>query len=197
MTVEALPHVFTPVAIGLLALSMSADAFAAALGRGARHRPTLPEALKTGLVFGVVEGITPVIGWGLGLAAAGFVAAIDHWIAFVLLGLVGGRMIWEAATPGRGADDGPKPSGRWSLLATAVGTSVDACVVGVTLALIGAPIAVIAVAIGATTFALATLGLLVGKAAGTRFGSIVELLGGLLLIGIGAQILIEHLGLLG
>jgi len=197
MPSETLPHVLTPLAIGVLALSMSADAFAAAIGRGAQHRPTLPQALKTGLVFGVIEGITPVIGWGLGLAAAGFVAAIDHWIAFVLLGLVGGKMIWEAVTPGRGADDGPPRTGRWALVATAVGTSIDAAVVGVTLALIHADIVVIALAIGATTFALATLGLLIGKAAGQRLGSIVELLGGLLLIGLGVKILVEHLHLLG
>ena len=80
----------TPLAIAVLSLSMSADAFAAAIGRGAQHRPTLPQALRSGLVFGVIEAITPLIGFALGVAAAGFVAAIDHWIAFGLLGAVGG-----------------------------------------------------------------------------------------------------------
>ena len=79
----------TPAAILVLSLSMSADAFAAAVGRGAAHRPTLPAAIKAGLVFGVIEATTPLIGWGLGRLAAEFVEQIDHWIAFGLLGLVG------------------------------------------------------------------------------------------------------------
>ncbi len=89
----------SPVAIAVLSVSMSADAFAAAIGRGAQHRPTVPQALRSGLVFGVIEAITPLIGFALGVAAAGFVAAIDHWIAFGLLGAVGAKMIWEALNP--------------------------------------------------------------------------------------------------
>src|SRR3954469_13224840 len=80
----------------LLALSMSTDAFAAAVGKGARlDRPGLGEALGTGLIFGRVEGLTPLIGWGLGKAASRFIAAYDHWIAFAILTLVGGKKIWE------------------------------------------------------------------------------------------------------
>ena len=86
----------TPISIAVLSLSLSADAFAAAIGRGAQHRPRFVEALKIGALFGVVEAITPVVGWGIGLVAAGLVERIDHWIAFVLLAGVGGRMIWEA-----------------------------------------------------------------------------------------------------
>lgn len=79
----------------LLSLAMSTDAFAAAVGKGAAlDKPPLREALRTGLIFGVIEGITPVIGWIIGLVAAPYVSALDHWIAFVLLGLLGLRMIW-------------------------------------------------------------------------------------------------------
>ena len=192
----------TPIAIAILSLSMSADAFAAAIGRGAQHRPTVPQALRSGLVFGVIEAVTPLIGFALGVAAAGFVAAIDHWIAFGLLGAVGGKMIWEALKPEDEAEEDESAAGKAAsrglvaLVATAVGTSIDAGAVGVGLALLGENIWLIAASIGATTFALATLGLLIGKAAGTRLGRIVELVGGVALIALGLKILLEHLGVL-
>lgn len=191
----------TPVAIAILSLSMSADAFAAAIGRGAQHRPTVPQALRSGLVFGVIEAITPLIGFALGVAAAAFVAAIDHWIAFGLLGAVGGKMIWEALKPEDEKEEAAEAKkavsrGLIALVATAVGTSIDAGAVGVGLALLGENIWLIAASIGATTFALATLGLLIGKAVGTRLGKIVELVGGVALIALGLKILLEHLGVL-
>ncbi|WP_296178428.1 manganese efflux pump MntP family protein, partial [uncultured Brevundimonas sp.] len=166
------------------------------------HRPTLPQALRSGLVFGVIEAITPLIGFALGVAAAGFVAAIDHWIAFGLLGAVGGKMIWEALKPDDEANEDETATGRAAsrglvaLIATAVGTSIDAGAVGVGLALLGANIWLIATCIGFTTFALATLGLLIGKAAGRRLGKIVELVGGVALIALGLKILLEHLGVM-
>src|SRR4030081_2285726 len=84
----------TPLAIVLLAFSMSSDAFAAALGKGALlQRPSFGEALRTGAIFGIVEGITPVIGWAAGRAASGYIAAFDHWIAFDLLTAIGANII--------------------------------------------------------------------------------------------------------
>src|SRR5688572_29614333 len=81
----------------ILAFGMSMDAFAAAIGKGASlHRPPLKEALRTGLIFGVIEAITPVIGWGIGLAASQFIMSWDHWVAFTLLLILGIRMIAEA-----------------------------------------------------------------------------------------------------
>ncbi|MFC5371725.1 manganese efflux pump MntP family protein [Brevundimonas faecalis] len=191
----------SPVAIAVLSVSMSADAFAAAIGRGAQHRPSLAQALRSGLVFGVIEAITPLIGFALGVAAAGFVEAVDHWIAFGLLGAVGAKMIWEALKREEEAEAeavGGKAASRGllALVATAVGTSIDAGAVGVGLALLGANIWLIAACIGFTTFALATLGLLIGKAAGARLGKVVELIGGVALIGLGLKILLEHLGVL-
>lgn len=188
----------TPVAIAILSLSMSTDAFAAAVGRGASHRPTVPGAIKAGLVFGIIEAITPLIGWTLGLIAAGVVQQVDHWIAFGLLGAVGAKMIWEAAKPVTADSEDVRPrSGRWSLVATAIGTSIDAAAVGVGLAFIGANIWVIAASIGFTTFLLTTIGMLIGKAVGLRFGKVVEFLGGIALIGLGLTILLEHLGVIG
>src|SRR5438132_2076947 len=176
----------------VLAFSMSADAFAAALGKGAAlERPCLSEALRTGFVFGVIEAITPVIGWAAGLAASGYITAIDHWIAFALLAAIGAKMIWESA---RRPDERRKPN-RHSLkilVATAIGTSIDAMAVGVTLAFIEADIVATALAIGCATFLMATLGILIGRFIGDKFGRIAEAVGGIGLIVIGAKILIEH-----
>lgn len=185
----------TPGAIAILSLSMSTDAFAAAVGRGASHRPSVVGAVKAGLVFGVIEAITPLIGWALGIVAAGLIERIDHWIAFTLLVIVGGKMIWEASKPRDAEDDAaPRRSGPWALIATAIGTSIDAAAVGVGLAFIGADILVIAASIGFTTFALTTIGMLIGASVGVRFGKAAELIGGLALIGLGLAILLEHLG---
>lgn len=192
----------SPIAILILSLSMSADAFAAAIGRGAQQRPDFAQAVRSGLVFGIIEALTPLIGFGLGIIAAGLVEAIDHWIAFGLLGAVGAKMIWEALKRDEDDAEAEAPSkvagkaGMVALVATAVGTSIDAGAIGVSLALLGENIWIIAAAIGATTFVLATLGLLIGKVAGTRLGRIVELVGGVALIVLGSKILMEHLGYL-
>ena len=189
----------TPLSVVVLSLSLSADAFAAAIGRGAQHRPRFVDALKTGALFGVIEAITPVVGWGVGLAAAGLVEQIDHWIAFVLLVGVGGRMLWEARH-GDEAEDGVvravKRGGLIALIATAVGTSIDAAAVGVSLAFLGSSIWQVAVGVGITTFILATLGLLIGRQAGVGLGIWAERIGGVLLIGLGTKILLEHLGVI-
>jgi manganese efflux pump family protein len=183
----------TPGAVAILSLSMSTDAFAAAVGRGAAHRPSLAQALRAGLIFGSIEAATPVIGWSLGLIAAGVVQQIDHWIAFVLLAGVGAHMVWHGVRPRR-EDHPPVRRGLMPLIATAVGTSIDAAAVGVGLAFIGVNIWAIALSIGLTTFALTTLGMLIGARIGVRTGKHAEILGGLALIAIGAFILAEHMG---
>jgi putative Mn2+ efflux pump MntP len=176
----------------VLAFSMSADAFAAALGKGAAlEKPRLSEALRTGVVFGTIEAITPVMGWAAGLSASSYITAIDHWIAFALLLAIGAKMIWESAR-GRDARGKPNRHSLKILVATAIGTSIDAMAVGVTLAFIDADIVVTALAIGCATFLMATSGILVGRLIGEKFGRIAEAIGGLGLIVIGAKILIEH-----
>jgi len=178
-----------------LALAMSTDAFAAAVGKGsALQKPRWREALRTGLIFGVIEALTPLIGWALGLAAAGYVKQWDHWIAFVLLGVLGVRMIME----GFGApdeEDAEKPSRHsfWVLALTGFATSIDAMAVGVGLAFLDVAIVPVALAIGCATFAMVTLGVMVGRVLGAVAGKRAEIVGGLLLIGIGSTILFEHL----
>lgn len=177
----------------ILAFSMSADAFAVALCKGAALRqPRLRDAMRMAALFGVVEAATPIIGWGIGLFASQIVASVDHWIAFGLLSLIGLKMIYE----GMHADaEMPKKSAhRWYVLAlTALGTSIDALAVGVTLAFIDVSIWLMAAMIGTATFVMVTIGIMAGHYIGTRAGKVAEILGGVCLIAIGTKILHDHL----
>lgn len=178
----------------LLAFGMSMDAFAASIGKGATlHKPRFSEALRTGLIFGAIETMTPLIGWGLGVLASQFVLEWNHWIAFVLLIFLGGRMIVEGV---RGNDDETEEAlqrhGFWLLVTTAIATSLDAMAVGVGLAFLQVNILLTALAIGCATLIMSTLGMMVGRFIGPLLGKRAEILGGLVLIGIGSQILWNH-----
>lgn len=181
----------------ILGFSLSVDAFAGAMGKGASgpHRSFL-DALRIGLVFGLVEAATPIAGWALGRALSDRIAAIDHWIAFGLLGAVGGHMLWAAWRDADAPDD-ESPARQDSLPALiliAIATSLDAAAVGVTLALIDVDIVVASLVIGAVSTAMATTGVLIGRHAGRYLGRYAEAAGGVVLIAIGVVILIEHLG---
>ncbi|MEB0060021.1 MULTISPECIES: manganese efflux pump MntP [unclassified Variovorax] len=182
-------------AIALLALAMSTDAFAAAVGKGtALQNPRWSEALRTGLIFGVIEAITPMIGWVLGHAAADYVNAWDHWIAFTLLGVLGVRMIYAGLkTPAEEEDEKPTRHSFWVLATTGFATSIDAMAVGVGLAFLNVNIFPIAASIGFATFIMVTLGVMVGRVLGKIAGRSAEALGGVVLIGIGSTILYQHL----
>ena len=178
-----------------LALAMSTDAFAAAIGKGAAlQRPQWKEALRTGLIFGVIEGITPVIGWALGHVAAPYVEAWDHWIAFILLVGLGARMVYAGFEAD--SDEAEKPSSHsfMALAVTGFATSIDAMAVGASLAFLGADIAITAAAIGFSTFVMVTIGVMVGRGLGAIAGKRAEMVGGLVLIAIGSLILYEHIG---
>lgn len=188
----------TFVAILALAFAMSTDAFAAAVGKGAAlHRPRWSEALRTGAIFGSIEALTPVVGWALGSVAAKLVTAWDHWIAFVVLAGLGVRMIWAGVRGGGGEaiEDEARPSRHafWLLALTGFATSIDAMAVGVGLAFIDVAIVPVAIAIGLTTFAMVTAGVMLGRVLGVVAGKRAEVAGGVLLILIGTVILIEHL----
>ncbi|WP_436857693.1 manganese efflux pump MntP [Citrobacter tructae] len=178
----------------LLAFGMSMDAFAASIGKGATlHKPKFSEALRTGLIFGTVETLTPLIGWGLGVLANQFVLEWNHWIAFVLLVFLGGRMIIEGIRDGDDEDEEPpRRHGFWLLVTTAIATSLDAMAVGVGLAFLQVNIIYTALAIGCATLTMSTLGIMIGRFIGPLLGKRAEILGGLVLIGIGAQILWAH-----
>jgi len=174
---------------------MSTDAFAAAVGKGAAlHRPQLREALRTGLIFGVIEGLTPVIGWLLGRMAAPYVSAWDHWIAFVLLGGLGMMMVREGLSKDEVEEEKPGSHSFWLLAVTGFATSIDAMAVGASLAFLGSDIAVTAAAIGFSTFVMVTIGVMVGRGLGAIAGKRAEMVGGVVLIIIGSLILYEHIG---
>ena len=178
----------------LLAFGMSMDAFAASIGKGATlHKPKFSEAVRTGLIFGAIETLTPLVGWGLGMLASQFVLEWNHWIAFILLVFLGGRMIIEGF---RGDSDeaceAPRRHGFWLLVTPAFATSLDAMAVGVGLAFLQVSIVTTALAIGCATFIMSTLGIMVGRFIGPLLGKRAEILGGIVLIGIGSEILWSH-----
>ena len=178
----------------LLAFGMSMDAFAASIGKGATlHKPKFSEAVRTGLIFGAIETLTPLVGWGLGMLASQFVLEWNHWIAFILLVFLGGRMIIEGF---RGDSDeaceAPRRHGFWLLVTTAFATRLDAMAVGVGLAFLQVSIVTTALAIGCATFIMSTLGIMVGRFIGPLLGKRAEILGGIVLIGIGSEILWSH-----
>ncbi|GAB1575823.1 manganese efflux pump MntP [Bordetella petrii] len=178
----------------ILAFAMSTDAFAAAVSKGASlHKPRFAEALRTGLIFGVIEALTPVAGWALGSAAARHVEAWDHWIAFGMLCVLGLMMIRNAFKEDEEAASPVARHSFWLLAATGFATSIDAMAVGVSLAFIDNNIFITAVAIGLATLLMVTIGVMVGRLIGAVAGKRAEVLGGLALIGIGATILYEHL----
>jgi putative Mn2+ efflux pump MntP len=180
----------------IIAFSLSTDAFAASIAKGARF-PGLSVWRSTfiALGFGALEAAAPLIGYLLGMQFADVIDDYDHWIAFALLGLLGVRMVWKSIheTPDAAEDKAPiHPS--WTAVAvTAAGTSVDATAVGVTLALVSDNIPLTLLAIGVVTFAMTFVGLRLGGVLGARTGRYAEFLGGLALAAIGANILVTHL----
>lgn len=181
----------------LVGLGVSADAFAAALTGGLRMRTLrYRQAAIIALVFAGFQALMPLLGWLLASHAAHILAPVDHWIAFGLLGLIGGKMIWDAFQPDHGS---PRSSDRLRLrrlLLLGVATSIDAAAVGVSLAVLDVSITQAILIIGATTLALSFVAVIIGHRIGVGFRKPAEIVGGLVLIGIGVRILLEHLALI-
>lgn len=193
--------------IVLIALGVSADAFAVALARGTKIREGLPRrALVLAVAFGVFQAGMPLIGWLLGNSLLGFITTIDHWIAFGLLAGVGVHMIIESLPERRVAQeavtsaDGEDPDEDdgsdihlGSVLLLAFATSIDALAVGFGFAATDINIWLAIAVIGVTTFLFTLIGVWFGHRSGQRFGKPATAIGGLILIGIGTSILVEHL----
>ena len=176
----------------LIGLAMSTDAFAAAIGKGAAmRRPRFPDALRAGLIFGAIEALTPLLGWLLGRAAARHVEAFDHWIAFALLAVLGIKMVWDSLH----AEDELicTPLDAKEVLLLAIATSIDALAAGVALAVLHVNIWTSVLLIGLVTLGLSFLGTVLGSRFGQKYTSKAQLVGGLVLCGIGIKILVEHL----
>lgn len=179
----------------LIALAMSCDAFAIAVSRGvAMKKPSLSQALKNGLLFGLTETIIPLLGWLLGYVAVQYVSSWDHWIVFGLLLILGLRMIKSGFSDK--ADEQTKPVQNtpfWLLLLLAISTSLDSFALGISLAFIEVNIVLAACMIGAATFIMVTIGIMLGRKLGELVGRRAEIFGGLILILIGSWTLYDHL----
>lgn len=179
----------------ILAVGLSMDAFAVSVCKGlALKKITLKNACLVGLWFGGFQALMPAIGYLLGSQFEQSITAIDHWIAFVLLGLIGFSMIKEALSKDEEcADDS---LGAKTMLLLAVATSIDALAVGITFAFLRVNILYAVTFIGCTTFVLSAIGVKIGNVFGIKYKSKAELAGGIILILIGTKILLEHLGIL-
>ena len=179
----------------LLAVGLSMDAFAVSICKGlAMDRVTLGRAALVGLWFGGFQGLMPLAGWFLGSRFAAYITAVDHWIAFGLLVLLGVNMLREAR--GGEAEEADASLGVKIMLAMAVATSIDALAVGITFAFLEVAVLPAVCFIGVVTFLLSVLGVKLGSLCGTRFQAKAEALGGIILVLLGVKILLEHLGVL-
>lgn len=182
----------------LIAAGLSMDAFAVSICKGlGMKRVNLKVAVVLALFFGGFQALMPLIGWALGSQFLGIIGPIDHWVAFVLLVVIGGKMLWEAFHDGD-EDDG-KPADRIDLgefFILAVATSIDALAVGISFAALSVDIVPSVVLIGVTTFAFTIAGVFVGNFFGSRYEKPASIVGGVVLILIGTKILLEHLGIL-
>lgn len=184
----------------LLGVGLSMDAFAVSVCKGLGMRKlNKKQALIIGLYFGGFQALMPFVGWLLGSQFQKYITSIDHWIAFILLGFIGGKMMIEAVREWNEeevVDVMDAPINHKNMLVLAVATSIDALTVGITFAFLGTPIVEAITIIGITTMVISIAGVVVGNFFGSRYKSKAEFIGGLILVLLGLKILLEHLGIL-
>ena len=175
-----------------IAVSLAMDAFAVSVAACVRvARVNLGHVSRLALSFGFFQFLMPVIGWAAGRGLSRWLEAVDHWIAFVLLAAIGGRMLWESF---RASDRPSRDNTRgWMLLTLSIATSIDALAVGFSMGFLEVSIWMPAVIIGVVAALITAAGAVFGSRLGCRFGVWAERFGGLVLIGIGVKILIDHL----
>jgi putative Mn2+ efflux pump MntP len=177
----------------LVALGLSADCFAVALGGSiALKSHSRLKVLRTAVAFGLFQALMPVLGWLVGQTVVELIADYDHWVAFGLLAIVGGHMLWESFRhhEDRRAIDITKG---WPLLILALATSIDALAVGLTFPFLEVNVAIASPTIGMVAFVATIVGFLLGRKAGELVGRWAAAIGGLILIAIGLRILLTHL----
>lgn len=179
----------------IIAVGLAMDAFAVAICKGlSTPCVDLRHAGITGLWFGGFQAFMPLIGWLLGVQFRSAIERFDHWIAFVLLGVLGFNMIREAKS---GEEECCNCSFAWrAMLPMAVATSIDALAVGVTFAFLSVPIGPAVAFIGVITFLLSAVGVRLGSVLGQKYQSVAQLFGGVVLMLMGVKILLEHLGII-
>ena len=179
------------IELALLAVGLSMDAFAVSVCKGLKDRKfQWKHALLCGLYFGGFQALMPLLGWLLGIRFQSLITTVDHWIAFILLSVIGAGMIREARSPQEETAGGYSPR---AMLPLAVATSIDALAVGVTFAFLDTAIVPAVSFIGVTTFVLSAAAVKLGHIFGLKLRSRAEIFGGVVLIAIGVKILIEHL----
>lgn len=177
----------------VIAVGLSMDAFAVSICKGLSVQKVRPvHVLKAGLWFGGFQALMPLVGYLAGVSFAGLVGTVDHWIAFILLGLIGANMIKESAQKEEGCCCQQPDFTIRTMLAMAVATSIDALAVGVSFAFLQVKICDAVLLIGITTFLFSGAGILIGNFFGARWKSKAEFAGGFILIAMGLKILLEH-----
>ena len=188
------------VELFVLGVGLSMDAFAVSVCKGLGMRKLdKKQALIIGLYFGGFQALMPLIGWLLGSQFQQYITSIDHWIAFILLGFIGGKMMVEAVREWNEEETVEvmdAPIDHKNMFVLAVATSIDALAVGITFAFLNTPIIEAITIIGITTMVLSIIGVIVGNFFGSRYKSKAEFIGGLILVLLGLKILLEHLGIL-
>jgi putative Mn2+ efflux pump MntP len=176
----------------VVAVGLSMDAVAVSLAASASNRARGARAtFRLSFHFGLFQFLMPIAGWFIGASVARYIESVDHWIAFGLLALVGGHMIWTAMS-GADPDLAGDPSRGSALILLSVATSIDALAIGLTLAMLGSGIWYASLVIGLVTGSLSCLAIFVGARVGRVVGRRMEIVGGLALIGIGVNILVQH-----
>jgi manganese efflux pump family protein len=177
-----------------LAVGLAMDALAVAIATGlVLGSPTRGQTMRLAFHFGLFQFLMPVAGWLAGRTVEAYIREVDHWLAFGLLAFVGGKMLWEARRDEADVRPGD-PTRGWMLLVLSVATSVDALAVGLSMAFLQVSIWLPSLVIGLVAFAFTVAGILLGSRVGRALGRWPEVVGGLVLLGIGAKILAEHLG---
>ena len=178
----------------LIAAGLSADCFAVALGASTSGKGySYVQMLRVCLAFGAAQTVMPVLGWLGGKTLVNLISNYDHWVAFGLLLIIGGRMIWESFHSKEDETKERDFSKGLPLLTLAVATSIDALAVGISFAFLSVNIVVAVLTIGVVCFLITGLGFLAGRKAGQVLGERAETIGGIILIGIGIRILLAHL----
>jgi putative Mn2+ efflux pump MntP len=184
------------VEIVLLALSLAMDAFAVSICKGlSMKKINWKKATIIGLYFGIFQAVMPIIGYCLGAAFQGIVTNIDHWIAFILLALIGGNMIREALSEDESKNCNDNVDFK-TMIVLAIATSIDALTVGITFAFLNVNIPMATSIIGIITFVVSLIGVKIGNKFGSKYENKAEIAGGIILILIGLKILLTDLGII-
>lgn len=181
------------IIIIFIAFGLAMDAFAVSITSGLTIKHLrINNALKIAMFFGSFQAIMPLIGWSAGLGFRDFISGVDHWVTFGLLSIVGCKMIYESSKMGSN-EKKIDPLNVYVLFVLSIATSIDALAVGLSLSFLNVPIAFPAIIIGVVAFLLSLVGVYIGNRIGHFFERKIEIIGGVILIGIGIKILIEHL----